>query len=275
MISDVVMRLPSPRLAPYVARYIGYWFEGFPPGLHRGLPSRHLTFIVSLDKPVEMILDDEPGGQTVRMVSFVGGLQTWPAQIHHDGNERGIAIELTPLGAVVVLGVPAGELAGQVIELGDLLAGRSRELSERLLESDGWRARFEVLDEILVRGLCERYAPDGAVVHAWNRLVRAGGEIDVKALAGDVGWSRRYLTERIRREVGLPPRQLNRVLRFERSRGLLSRPAYRTLTDVAAEAGYFDHAHMVHEWQRLAGCTPTEWLREELPSVQDNLLLDA
>src|SRR5688572_14065938 len=253
MINDVAIRRPNPRLAPYVARYIGYRFEGFPPGIHRGLPSRHLTFIVSLTKPVEMVFDGMPGRQPVRMASFVGGLQTWPAQIRHDGNEHGIAIELTPLGAPAVLGALAGELAGQVVELDDLLAARSRELSERLKEAEGWPARFAVLDEILVRGFRERYAPEVIVTQAWDRLVQGAGGQDVESLADDVGWSRRHLTERIRREVGLPPRQLNRVLRFERSRGLLHRPGPRNLTEVALEAGYFDHAHMVHEWQRLAG----------------------
>jgi len=48
IISDVAMQRPSLPLAPYVARYIGYRFVGFPAGVHRGLPSRHLTFIVSL-----------------------------------------------------------------------------------------------------------------------------------------------------------------------------------------------------------------------------------
>ena len=273
MISDVALRRPSPPLAPYVERYIGYRFEGFPAGIHRGLPSRHLTFIISLDKPVEMLLAADAIESPVKMGSFVGGLQTWPARIRHDGNEHGIAVELTPLGAPAVLGVRAGELAGQVIELGDVLASRSRELTARLLEVEGWPARFAVLDEILLRGLCDRHAPSGTVVHAWDRLVSGAGGLDVGSLAADVGWSRRHLTEQIRREVGLPPRQLNRVLRFERSRGLLHRPGYRTLTDVAVEAGYFDHAHMVHEWQRLAGCAPSEWLREELPSVQDGLEL--
>jgi AraC-like DNA-binding protein len=273
MISDVALRRPSPGLAPYVERYIGYRFEGFPAGIHRGLPSRHLTFIVSLGRPVEMVQDADAAPTPIRMGSFVGGLQTWPAQIRHDGNEHGIAIELTPLGAPAVLGVPAGELAGQVIDLGDLLVARSRELIERLHEAEGWRARFTVLDEILLRGLSERFAPSGTVVHAWDRLVRGAGGLDVASLAADVGWSRRHLTEQIRREVGLPPRQVNRVLRFERSRALLHRSGYRTLTEVAAEAGYFDHAHMVHEWQRLAGCTPSDWLREELPSVQDGLEL--
>jgi AraC-like DNA-binding protein len=41
------------------------------------------------------------------------------------------------------------------------------------------------------------------------------------------------------------------------------------MTEVALEAGFYDHAHMLlHEWHRLAGCRPDQWLSEELLSVQ-------
>ncbi len=274
MVTDVTARRPGVGLASYVERYVGYRLEGFPAGVHRGLPSRHLTFIVSFDKPVEMLATPDPRQPSVAMQAFVGGLHTRAALIRHDGNQRGIAVELTPLGACAVLGIPAGELAGRVVEAADLLGARGRELTERLVDADGWPDRFAVLDEILARGLCERYLPPVELVHAWDRLVGGVGGLDVGALARDVGWSRRHLTERFRREVGLPPRQLARVLRFERSCRLLGRPDHRTLTEVAARSGYFDHAHMLHEWRRLAGCTPSEWLREELPSVQDGIESD-
>jgi AraC-like DNA-binding protein len=282
MIEDIAIQRPALGLAPYIARYVGYRMEGFAPGIHRGLPSRHLTFIVSLDRPVEMMLTPPdartPSGHPdtaaptrpmVAMQSFVSGLQTWAAHVLHDGNQHGIAVELTPLGAAAVLGVPGGDLAGQVIALDDLLGARSRELTARLLDADTWPARFTILDDLLSRGLRRRYLPSGEVRQAWSRLVTGRGATDVEALAREIGWSRRHLTEQVRREVGLPPRQLNRVLRFERSCALLRRTARGTLTDVAMGAGYFDHAHMVHEWRRLAGCTPSEWLSEELPSVQD------
>jgi AraC-like DNA-binding protein len=44
---------------------------------------------------------------------------------------------------------------------------------------------------------------------------------------------------------------------------------------VALAAGYYDHAHMLREWRRMAGCRPGEWLAEELPSVQAALTPDA
>jgi AraC-like DNA-binding protein len=42
-----------------------------------------------------------------------------------------------------------------------------------------------------------------------------------------------------------------------------------TVAEVAGECGYADHAHLTRDWVALAGCTPSTWLREEFPFVQD------
>ncbi len=207
------------------------------------------------------------------MQAFVGGLHTSAAAIHHDGNQYGTAVELTPLGAHAVFGMPAGELTGQVVPLGDLLGGRACELTERLAEARAWKHRFAVMDDVLARGRSERTVPP-EVMHAWERLVRRAEPLDVRMLADEVGWSRRHLSERFRREIGLPPRQLARVVRLQRSRRLLTLGDRSTMTAVATDSGYYDHAHMLHEWRSLAGCTPAEWLREELPSIQDDVGAD-
>ena len=44
----------------------------------------------------------------------------------------------------------------------------------------------------------------------------------------------------------------------------------RPLAEVAAECGYADQAHLAREWSELAGCSPTTWLREEFPFLQDH-----
>ena len=53
-VNESALGRPAPPLRPFVDRYIGYRQEGFAPGVHRGLPSRHLTFIVSLADPVDI-----------------------------------------------------------------------------------------------------------------------------------------------------------------------------------------------------------------------------
>jgi AraC-like DNA-binding protein len=103
---------------------------------------------------------------------------------------------------------------------------------------------------------------------ALARLTRGAGVAEV---ADEVGYSRRHLGGLLRAEIGLTPKEYQRVARFERSRALVlaaSAAGRVSLADVAARAGYADQAHLAREWVRLAGCPPSTWIAEELPFVQ-------
>ena len=270
-VHESVTGRPAPPLRPFVARYLGYRQQGFAPGLHRGLPSRHLTFIVSLADPVDIAAMPDASQRPGAFQAFVGGLHAAPATIRHDGTQVGVSVPLTPLGASALLGVPAGALAWSVVDLDDVLGRPTGELVERLAEAPTWPARFAVLDDVLTRRLGRPGGPAPETVRAWERLVASGGTVDVAGLAREVGWSRRHLSERLRLELGLPPKVLARVLRFERARRLLQGPERPSLAEVAAVCGYYDQAHLNREWRQLAGCSPLAWLaEEELPSVQDD-----
>jgi AraC-like DNA-binding protein len=273
---DVDSGVPMPALLPYVEGYLGYRLEGFAGGVHRGLPGRHLTFIISLDEPVDIAAMPDPAQSPAKLTAFVGGLHAGPAIIRHDGNQHGVAIDLTPLGTRALFGLPAAALASTVVELDDVFGPTSRELTDRLAAAGAWPERFGILDEILGRALLHARslepAPD--VAHAWDLLLASGGTLDVGTLASEVGWSRRHLTTRFRAEVGLAPKVAARVIRFERARRMLQHPDRPDLATVSAVCGYYDQAHLNRDWRELAGCSPTTWMAEELPSVQDEARVD-
>jgi AraC-like DNA-binding protein len=95
-------------------------------------------------------------------------------------------------------------------------------------------------------------------------------------LMDETGWSRRYVTERFRRQLGVSPKSYARLLRFERASRLLAEPACgRTVADVATEAGYYDQSHLTRDFVALAGMTPGTFLANaeldpEVRFVQDN-----
>ena len=93
---------------------------------------------------------------------------------------------------------------------------------------------------------------------AWSlrRLTQADGRLAVGALAAEVGWSRRHLAASWRRDVGLGPKTVARVLRFERALRLVREG--RALADVAYACGYADQSHLNREFRALAGATPRE-----------------
>jgi AraC-like DNA-binding protein len=262
---------PTPRLRPYVGCYSGYWLDGFGPGTHQGLPSGSLTMVLSLGPTVDVAVMPDPSHAPASYDALVGGLHAAPVTIAYERSQRGIQVDLTPFGARALFGLPAGELGSTVVALDALLGRRADEWLDRLRRAPSWAARFAVLDDVLARALLDGPEPAPEVVQAWDKLVSCSGGIEVAALAREVGWSRRHLTQRFQEEVGLSPKVTARVLRFDRARRLLGRPARPALADVAAVCGYFDQAHLNREFRELSGLTPTAWLAEELPSVQDDL----
>lgn len=250
--ADIVVRAPHAALRPFVARYVGYHVEGGPPGVHRGLPSPALTFLVDLDRPR----------------AFVAGLHMQAVLLPHRGRHHGIAIDLRWTGLRALTATPAGALAGCAADLSDLLGPQGRALPERLASARAWPERFAILDEVLLATIGPARVP-AAIAEALSALTAAPESLRVDALARELGWSRRHFSEVFRREVGVPPRQFLRLVRFDRSRRLVRERAERGgMTRVALEAGYFDHPHMLREWHALAGCRPDVWLSEELLSVQ-------
>lgn len=73
----------------------------------------------------------------------------------------------------------------------------------------------------------------------------------------------------MRTEIGLSPKTAARILRFGRAGRLLRSGHAGSLADTAVTCGYFDQAHLTNDWKKLAGCTPGQWMAEELPFLQD------
>ena len=269
-IAQHVVGRPAPPLRAFVHRYTGYRYEGFDAGIHAGLPSRHLTFIVSLGAPIDVGELSDPAAPRARFSALVGGLHTAPAAIHHDGNQHGIQLEITPAGARALFGMPAAEIAARTVAMDTVLGRLTPQLVDRLHTAPTWSRRFALLDDLLAGAIVVPAATPPQVARAWDRLTATGGAVEVAELADEVGWSRRHMSERFRREFGLPPKTMARVIRFERARRMLTGVRRPALGAVAHAAGYADQAHMNRDWREFAGASPTRWMAgEQLPFVQD------
>ncbi|MGF1431269.1 helix-turn-helix domain-containing protein [Kitasatospora sp. LaBMicrA B282] len=284
---DEALRVrPAPALRPYVAWYSGYRQRGVDPAVHHGLPSPHLTLILTLDEPLHLAGHPDPAQPPGSYRTLLGGLHTSPALITHDGCQSGVQVALGPLGARALLGLPAGELAGWDFPADEVLGRCAAEGQERLRAAADWPGRFAAVDRWLTERLAAHLSgrasaarpPAPEVVQAW-RLLLAGagrpGAPTVAALADEVGWSGRHLAARFRSEIGLTPKAAARVIRFDRARRLLTARAAAAgggsaggvgsagLAELAADCGYFDQAHLAREFRALAGSPPSRWLAQE------------
>jgi AraC-like DNA-binding protein len=207
--------------------------------------------------------------------SFVTGLADTHDVVEQFGAIECVDVKLTPLGAYTLLGVPMSELANEVADLADVLGPEAARLTERLANTPGWAARFAVLDEFLLARAEAGPEPAPEVRWAWRRLAETGGAVPVGALAQEVGWSRRHLVTRFRQQVGLPPKTIARVIRFEDLLRRVGNAGGAAWSRIAAECGYYDQAHMNRDFREFAGTTPSDYLArlpqraaQEVTSVQ-------
>lgn len=268
--SQVVTARPAPVLSAFIDRYLGYRMSGFAPGLHRGLPSRHMTFIVAIGPNIDVVAqtDNRQAPDSYRCV--LSGLQDGPALISHGGVQEGIGIELTPLGSRALFGMPASELWNTSVEFTDVVGPLGHRLWEELHEHTTWADRFAACDRVLTRLVVPERLVAPELAWAWRTVVGSDGAVSVGALAERIGWSRQHLTKRFGTEFGASPKLAARIARFERAKRMLSNaPSFVSIAQVAAACGYYDQPHLNRDFAELAGCSPTAWLAEELPSVQD------
>jgi AraC-like DNA-binding protein len=83
----------------------------------------------------------------------------------------------------------------------------------------------------------------------------------VSDVADEVGLSARRFIELFKDEVGLAPKLFCRVRRFQRAVRLVHGRTDVDWADVALDCGYFDQAHLIHEFREFSGLSPTAYLR--------------
>jgi AraC-like DNA-binding protein len=244
---------PHSALRGSVARYVGFREETAEPVERREGPGCHIVVILSFGE--EWTID----GQL--LTSFAGGLRDRQVTTRHEGRSYGIHVDLVPPAARRIFGLPLRELAYTQVPLEVVLDEPF--LAERLAEAPSWDARFRMLDAALAR----RAGPPTEVDRAWHAIVAAGGDLRIADVAEWLGWSRKRLATRFAEQVGVPPKTLARIARFDRACALAEgceRPDWGRL---AVECGYYDQAHLINEFRAFTGQTPETFFQDSLSSA--------
>jgi AraC-like DNA-binding protein len=253
-----VLRAPRAELADFVEKL---WLVEAPAQPHareRILPDGSMTLVVNL-------ADDEvrtyaPDGACARLRgSSVHGAQDAPFMIDTAEQSQVVGVHFKPGGAYPFFGVGVGELRGRHVSLPELWGAAADSLRSELLEARSDAARFAAIERALLRRVTaappRRHA---GMLAALRALASQQPPERVATLADRLGVSARRLHSRFEDEVGLAPKRLARILRFQRALAALGAPARAAnLARVALDAGYFDHAHFVRDFRAFAGTSPS------------------
>ncbi len=239
-------RSVHPRLAPYASCvWVQHVPAGSEPYRHRTVPNGVAEIACRVGSEVPLVIGP-------RRFHAVGTL---------DPGSAVVGIRFRPGAAPSILGVPAPELVDREIELDRLWGRRAFELAERLGDASTSDEAMARLETMVGERASPATEPDPLVVEVVDRLQPWRG---AGAAAASLFISERQLRRRCVTAVGLGPKALHRILRFQGFLALVNADGgtRRPLAELAARSGYADQAHLSRECSNLSGLTPRAFVRE-------------
>jgi AraC-like DNA-binding protein len=124
-----------------------------------------------------------------------------------------------------------------------------------LLQAGTPEAMFRVMENALLKHMVH---PESDPAIPWAALALERG-MPVSGVTSKLGLLPKTFVRRFRAQTGLSPKRFSRVRRLQRMLGSLGDPATADWSEVAAEYGYADQAHLIHDFRDMTGLTPTAY----------------
>jgi AraC-like DNA-binding protein len=184
------------------------------------------------------------------------GTMTCALDVPRAGVADLFGIRFAPGGMAALVGAPLDGLTDTTADFRAFHLPELAPLREVLAATSRLEDRSRAADRALL-GALPRAHP---VAPMFRWLEECAVLPDVRTLAARIGTSDRTLERRFLAALGVGPKQHLRYLRFDRARRRLASRARNA--DVAADLGYVDEAHFIHEFRRFSGRTPAAFRRE-------------
>jgi AraC-like DNA-binding protein len=229
---------PSAKLAGFISHY---WL---------GVDNRDRSYDIVPDGCIDVVLHE--GGAKVAVWAY-GTTTRIKREAIAPGNYLGVRFR--PGMARFFLDIPARELTDTREPAPRNLAHAIDALSDFL----GTSSAFSRLDRALERHLA-CFAPRTTAIDAATRTIAAcHGGVRIEDLVRGYGKSRRQFEREFLECVGITAKHFGVIARFRHAAARLTVQPERSLAAIAADAGYADQSHMVRDFQRLGGASPSRW----------------
>lgn len=83
----------------------------------------------------------------------------------------------------------------------------------------------------------------------------------MEKIASETGYSKRYAQRVFQKKIGVSPKLYSRIIRFQNALKAVYFEDDSTLAKVACQLGYYDQAHLIHEFQLFTQTSPTKLLQ--------------
>ncbi|MEM7575795.1 MAG: helix-turn-helix domain-containing protein [Bacteroidota bacterium] len=254
---------PHPDLAALVSCY---WSLQVPKDEH---PQRQR---IIPDGTIEMafILGDDIKRYTVgdafilQPRAMVLGQTIDPFYIEPTGYVDTFAVRFFPFGFANFIEGSLDKLANKETAIQELFGQQAGgELARSIAVAKGVEERIKAVETFLLAKLKEASTIDKLVKTTVDTLLLSKGKASIKSIVEEGDAQRRQLERKFKRQVGISPKRLAKLIRLQAALELLLDQEPEQLTQVAYDCDYYDQAHFIKDFKEFTGLSPKAFLAHE------------
>lgn len=223
------------------------------------MPSICVDLVLNLGAPYRV----ESGGQEQRVErgAFLRGSFPGLRFLHREGELHLMGARFKHGAISSLLPFPLKELQRRKLPLRSLWPEQAAALEE-LAAGPASPARLLRGFEAVLRELLKRaQRPDPLVRRAVKLFAQAQGDLEVSALAGELGVSRQTVKHKFDQHVGISPKAFGKLCRFQALLRRVASGRKADWPDLARKSGYYDQAHLIREFNHFTGFSPQKFLK--------------
>ncbi len=261
---------PHPELSPYIDCVWLQTPSGREPAKEAelALPTGTVELVIEVDgNPVAVRPAADLKQTRVYESPLLCGVHSLPFALPEDKSTV-LGVHFRPAGAFALLPLPLDTLKDIHVSLFDVEADFAGQLQERVMAAKSALALNQTVQTLLLERLSREVHPLARDLSFLNTLP------DVQTLVDRSGYSHRRFNQIFREAVGLTPKRFIRVTRFQRTLQEINTQGEADWQDIVASCGYYDQAHLIHEFQTHALMTPGAYLASRGPRINHPSMID-
>lgn len=250
---------PSAELLPFIKHYLFLDSEGNPTKKLRlfsdgntGIVFCMRGYLISSDK------------STYLPHSFLYGQISDFKDLYLTYQASLIIVVFQPDGINKLLGISANELRDKIISVNDFFGWQGSLLYDHLMNLHKTEHRLKALNKFFQELAYNHIPPNQVLIQAsLNFITTHKGIVTIQQLIKHTGYTERHIERAFKESIGISPKKFVGIVKLHSFLKLLrTKSAENNITKICYDSGYFDQSHLIKEFRKYTGITPTDYLNQ-------------
>jgi AraC-like DNA-binding protein len=173
-----------------------------------------------------------------------------------------VIVVFQPFGISRLLGVSANEVKDKIVDTSEIFGAQGLELYEHLSGQTSLEENLRLLNTFFLKRIPRHDFSNQLLIDASIDFILINkGVNSIGQLTKHTGYTERHIERVFCESIGLTPKKFGNIVKLHRFLKLLNNnPAQNSMTAFCYEAGYADQSHLIKQFRKYTGLTPTQYL---------------